>query len=83
MKLDGKKKEEREKEKKKIGWVNLCLSRISSVDAIICGSICGSIGVYKRKPCVSSENTSSKNMPSLKGGRSNGVWRQGASWLTI
>jgi len=50
LKFDGKKeKEEREKEKKKIGWVNLCRSRISNADAIICGNICGSIGVCKRK----------------------------------
>ena len=47
--MNGKKKEEGEKEKKKIGWVSLCLSRISSVAESICGNICGSIGVYKRK----------------------------------
>jgi len=50
VKFDGKKeKEERKKEKKEIGWFRLCLSRTSSADEIICESICGSIGVYKRK----------------------------------
>jgi len=60
VKFDGKEKEEREKEKEEIGWVNLCLSRTSNVDESICGSICGSIGVCKRKPCVSSGNTSAR-----------------------
>jgi len=39
VKFNGKKEEEREKEKKEIGWVSLCLSRISSADEIICESI--------------------------------------------